>query len=574
MTSIEPILPPISVILEALEPFFLHNYYTFYFLHRPSLTEAIRDGTAPKELICCILAFAGRFSQSLRDLHPSSPTAASDHYAALASQVLANPPATSSPVISPATVDSDVSLSRCQSFLILGLYECTEGAENKGWMRIGTAIRMAQVLRLGFQDEEDGSRIRSDPLQAEIRRRTFWACFLLDRTITDGKERPCSLRAPLPSSLRMPGPDADFLLGRSSPGARFESELPPWNVSVKVDASVQDQEADLYGQTIRISEIWHRVVTYVGAGGRNWDRRAPWLPESTFATLENDINAWEATLPAIFRYNDANLVAHSMIGQGRLFGMLHLLFACSNLVLHRDYLPFLPGSDFKAANGPIDGEPLYGSSFAPADWWENSLTIAFDSAGVISDLCTALAQHGSQITHPFAGFAALAAGTLHSHLKYWPKSARKAINATYFLDQDIAILSSLRGAYPIASIWCDGIARLNLLYSNLVRGVIDVDPSKVRSSVIKLLRTARDDDTQNALAARSSTPSASISGNAMSLFEPANPFTLDALPQDFGGGGGGSLDADWGMPIDDSWGATWNDFGLFGLDGGVGAAWT
>lgn len=43
-------------------------------------------------------------------------------------------------------------------------------------------------------------------------------------------------------------------------------------------------------------------------------------------------------------------------------------------------------------------------------------TIAFDSAGIISDLCTALSQHGSQITHPFAGFAALAAGTLHAHL--------------------------------------------------------------------------------------------------------------------------------------------------------------
>lgn len=267
--------------------------------------------------------------------------------------MLANPTpagAPSSPPLpqSQSTSDADVSLVRCQSFLILGLFECTEGAENKGWMRIGTAIRMAQVLRLGFQDEEDGSRGRSDPLQAEIRRRTFWSCFLLDRTITDGKERPCSLRAPFPSALRMPGPDADFVLARASPGARFESELPPWNVSAKLEASrAHEQEADIYGQTLRVAEIWHRVVAYVGAGGRNWDRRAPWLPESTFATLENEINEWEATLPAIFRYNDANLVAHSMIGQGRLFGMLHLLFACSNLILHRDYLPFLPGSDFK-----------------------------------------------------------------------------------------------------------------------------------------------------------------------------------------------------------------------------------
>lgn len=299
-----------------------------------------------------------RFSQSLRDLHPASPTAASEHYATLAAQVLANPPTNlpsspSSSSTAPSPIpDSDASLIRCQCYLILGLFECTAGAENAGWLKIGTAIRMAQVLRLGFQDEDDGSRGRINPLQAEVRRRTFWACFLLDRTITDGKDRPTTLRPPLPSSLRMPGTDADFSIGRASPGARFEANLPPWNVSARLDSSrTHDQEADLYGQTLRISEIWHRVIAYIGAGGRNFDRRGPWLPESTFATLERDINAWSATLPAIFRYDanvgDANLIAHSMIGQGRLFGMLHLLYACSNLILHRDFLPFTPSSAFK-----------------------------------------------------------------------------------------------------------------------------------------------------------------------------------------------------------------------------------
>ncbi|KAK4702537.1 hypothetical protein P7C70_g3688, partial [Phenoliferia sp. Uapishka_3] len=541
-----------------------------------------------------------RFSQSLRSMYPSPPTAASEHFAALASQVLAQP---STPLSSTSSsADSDISLIRCQCLLILGLFECTEGAENKGWLRIGTAIRMAQVLRLGFEDEETGSRGRTDPLQAEIRRRTFWSCFLLDRTVTDGKERPCSLRPPHASTLRMPGPDADFLLSRYSPGACFEAGLPPWNISAKLDPSraSNDQEADLFGQTLRVAEIWHRVVSYVGAGGRNWDRRAPWDPDSSFAKLEKEITEWQAGLQAIFRYNgeglgrlrDANLVAHSMIGQGRLFGMLHLLCACSNLILHRDYLPFLPGSDFKAENGPIDGEPLYGdlAAFAPPDWWEDSLSIAFDSAGVISDLCTSLSQHGSQITHPFAGFAALAAGTLHSHLKYWPKSCRKPINSSYYFDQDLAILGSLKGVYPIASIWCDGISRLDLLYSNLVRGVIDVDPSQVRSSVIKLLRTARDDDTTsparstNGRHSNNSTgisPDAtpvlpvSMGGSTMSLFAPANPYTLDALPSPMGG-----LDSDYSldsMAADEAFWGTWTDFSLFGLDtsgnGGVVPAW-
>jgi hypothetical protein len=37
-----------------------HSYDTFYFLHRPTLIESVKNGSAPKELVCCILAFAAR----------------------------------------------------------------------------------------------------------------------------------------------------------------------------------------------------------------------------------------------------------------------------------------------------------------------------------------------------------------------------------------------------------------------------------------------------------------------------------------------------------------------------------
>lgn len=229
-------------------------------------------------MVCCLLIpfiTNHRFCQSLRDLHPSSPTAASEHYAALASQVLYNPHSstTFNSQSKTAAAESDVSLVRCQCFLILGLYECTAGIENQGWLKIGIAIRMAQILRaffsslpgslfshilnfagLGFEDEDEGSSSRSrtviDPMLSEVRRRTFWSCFLLDRTITDGKEKPCSLRAPLSTSLRMPGHDVDFSLQRTSLGARLDPSPNKWNVPYRLENSMHhEQEADLYGQT-------------------------------------------------------------------------------------------------------------------------------------------------------------------------------------------------------------------------------------------------------------------------------------------------------------------------------------
>lgn len=445
----------------TLRPFC--SYDTFSFLHRPTLGDQASEASIPKELLYCILAFASRHCQPLRDFYYESfpdkfnAITPSEHYATLASQLLQFPPsAASGRTGTAAEGESDISLIRCQCFLILGLHECTEGTENRGWMKIGTAIRMAQVLRLGFEDEDDASQsapariARRDPLRAEIRRRTYWSCFLLDRTITDGKERPCTLQPPKNGAVRMPCSEEDFTKGIAGVGARFEPDPAPWTVSARLlqHPPPPEPEADLHGHTLRVAQLWKKVADYIGAaGGRNFDRRPPWLLESTFGTLAAEIAEFKRRLPQMYEYSEANLLAHSMTNQGRLFGMFHLLLACSSLVLHRDYLPFLPPLNFRAVDGPCDGEPLYepnGSMPAPADWWVSSLAHAFEAANSISDLCTYLAQHGSMITHPFAGFAAVAAATLHVHLKYWPQSSRNNGNASAYLEQDARIVAALR----------------------------------------------------------------------------------------------------------------------------------
>ena len=120
-----------------------------------------------------------------------------------------------------------------------------------GWVRnfVHTEDTLVLTCILGFEDEDEGtahSRPPKDPVRSEERRRTFWACFLLDRTVSDGKERPCIMKAPLPSALRMPGSDADWNAGRLSQGARFDPNPPLWSIPVNVDLSIEP-EADLYG---------------------------------------------------------------------------------------------------------------------------------------------------------------------------------------------------------------------------------------------------------------------------------------------------------------------------------------
>jgi len=148
--------------------------------------------------------------------------------------------------------------------------------------------------------------------------------------------------------------------------------------------------------------------------------------------------------------------------------------------------------------------------------------MAAKSANTISDVCSHLASHGIVLTHPFAGFAAVAAGTVHSHIRYWPQSSSVHIDAAHYLAQDAEILNGLRQicassssspssplgraladvplslslslfADPIAARWYESLAGLQLLYFNLARGVLDSDPFKVRARVLQLLRSAKDD---------------------------------------------------------------------------------
>lgn len=231
---------------------------------------------------------------------------------------------------------------------MLGLFECEGFDVENGWMKIGTAIRMSQILGLGHEDEDESNA--KDPVLSEARRRTFWSCFLLERLIGDGRDRPITMRLGNNSVITLPRFDFEFT-HPTSIGAPFDACPPVWAAPVQYPPHHHlhrpaAEEADLYGYTLRISELWQKINTYIGSGGRNIDRRVPWMGDSSFAVLANELLSFSAALPLRLSYSDSNLVDHSRRGQGRLFGLLHILYYVATLVLHRDFLPFLPSVHF------------------------------------------------------------------------------------------------------------------------------------------------------------------------------------------------------------------------------------
>jgi len=133
------------------------------------------------------------------------------------------------------------SVERVQALLMLGLHEWGMCRGIKAWLFVGIAVRTSQAMGLEFEQDLDdeplalssamcteaehlgvtpgrrGPKERAAGLgqsfvDQEIRRRTFWSCFIMDRYLSSGKYRPQminvrDLRVQLPSS------DKAFLFG-------------------------------------------------------------------------------------------------------------------------------------------------------------------------------------------------------------------------------------------------------------------------------------------------------------------------------------------------------------------------
>lgn len=136
-----------------------------------------------------------------------------------------------------------ISLPRIQALLMLGLHDCTDNEGHRGWMHIGTAVRLAQALKLGHLDDDDVQTTNYVPhglgpskslqhkqavIDYDIQRRTFWACFLIERLFSDCKDQPVIINVNEGDiTTRFPSPDNEFIMGKPVTTARFSTELPP-----------------------------------------------------------------------------------------------------------------------------------------------------------------------------------------------------------------------------------------------------------------------------------------------------------------------------------------------------------
>ena len=272
----------------------------------PTATSASTSKPEPSPLLLLgILALTARLHPRLVAHHcpstassPSNPLVASEFYARALRTRLAD------------TADVSTDITRVQALLMLTLHEWSMDRGKSAWIQVGIAIRLMQAMGLIFELENDvlspdahrsssigvaafkpeqfGDRDRDrdrreqtsdDVIVQEMKRRTFWACFILDRCLSTGKYRPRMIHVK-DLNIQLPSENA-FAFGERVCTSQLNDPSGCWHGS----------------QSIHIPSIRHSLSLgdeNIDGGNAFPDSRA-WSPPISRRkeSLDEDIDRWE-----------------------------------------------------------------------------------------------------------------------------------------------------------------------------------------------------------------------------------------------------------------------------------------
>ncbi|CEJ54306.1 Putative C6 transcription factor [Penicillium brasilianum] len=383
-------LPSLEIQEHLAEVFFDCVYgQSYLLLHKPSFMRRLKAGTVPPVLILAVCAVSARFSTHPQ-LNSEPPFLRGENWANPAAAIALS--RHDEPNITILTV-----------FLLLGLHEFGTCHGGRSWSFGGQALRMAYALQLHQELESDpllsqknGANSQLSFTDREIRRRTMWACFLMDRYNSSGSQRPpigndrfLQIQLPIKEThfqMEIPGPTEDLDGDVLNPTPDNSGQLSNAKENMGVSAYI-----------IRAIVIWGRIVDYLNLGGKRKDPQPLWHPESGYMRLKRQIEEFSASLPSALTFTYENLQIHAAEKIANQFLFLHIITHQNMLFLNQFAIPLSPGG-----RPPRD---------MPKPFLSNAGRAAVEAAHHISVLFDRASAY--PLTVPFAGYCAYTASTVH-----------------------------------------------------------------------------------------------------------------------------------------------------------------
>ncbi|KAK3217209.1 hypothetical protein GRF29_1g2277031 [Pseudopithomyces chartarum] len=411
-------LPPKDIQEHLAEVYFDYVYGQSYpLLHKPSFMRRLAKGDVPPVLILAICAISARFST-----HPqlrSEPCfLRGDNWGEKAREIALR--RYDAPNITILIV-----------YLLLGLHEFGTCQGGRSWMFGGMAQRMAYALQLHKELEYDPSVPEPDrkPLSLtdrEIRRRTMWSCFLMDRFNSSGTDRPLFVHEQY-VEVQLPVKEHLYVHEIQAPTENLDGDVPNPVAPDSGQLSDPRENMGVTAYTIRLVCIWGKLIKYMNLGGKERETEPMWSPKSTFHIIKKEAKEFKDALPEMLVYSPENLKSHAIGRTANSYLYLHVLYQQIILFLHRFSLPSRAGS-----RPPKE---------MPHDFLTESARTALDAANQISILINEAIDHN--VVAPFAGYSAFFSSTVHVH-GVFSKNPKLEAQSKKYLAYNVRYLSKMK----------------------------------------------------------------------------------------------------------------------------------
>lgn len=269
-------------------------------------------------------------------------------------------------------------------------------------------------------------------IDREIRRRTMWACFLMDQFNSSGQDRPSFIQEDHLKRLPLPVNEKNFQLDMPASTENLFGKAPsaaaPNENGQADDGDQEDPKSNMgvAAYMIKAVAIWGRIMYHLNQGGKDHDSKPMWENDSKHMKLVKQAEDMESSLPESLIYNADNLHLHDTEAMANQFIFLHIAIQQNILYLNR------------FATSSPDAKSL---EDIPKTFVTVAGAKAFGAANRISEILRDSEPY--LITAPFVGYCAFLASTVHIFGVF---SGNKAIesNSTKNLGTNIKFLTKMK----------------------------------------------------------------------------------------------------------------------------------
>ncbi|ORY69877.1 zinc finger transcription factor 1 [Pseudomassariella vexata] len=380
---------PSMEIREHLAEVFFENIYgqAYHLLHKPSYMRKLKADTLPPVLVLSVCAISARFST--HPMFPNNPNSflRGEEWAVHARDIVMR-----------RYEWPNITILTC--FLLLGLHEFGTCHGGRSWSLGGQGIRMAFALQLHKDLEYDPMRPKSSArlsfIDREIRRRTMWACFLMDRFNSSGVDRPMFIKEDA-LKIQLPIKEKLFQLDMPGPTEDLNGDVPHPVPDDEGQLSSAKDNMGVAAYMIKAIALWGRIISFLNQGGKEEDSHSMWQPESQYYKLLKQAEDFAEGLPDGLKYTAENLHLHDTEGMANQFLFLHISVEQNVLFMNR----------FAGISPPAGVT----STDVPKAFITEAGQKSFDAANRISQLLKDAEAHS--IAAPFVGYCAFLSSTVH-----------------------------------------------------------------------------------------------------------------------------------------------------------------